>query len=87
MNILNDVDKPGSDVEEYVGNLETILTHIMAMIQEMQDKLKNFRGFLKREASLSHMWNKYTNDVEMMDVDEKHGTSFDCEAVTVQLVS
>ena len=70
MNILNDVDKPGSDVEEYVGNLETILTHNMAMIQEMQDKLKNFRGFLKREASLSQMWNKYTNDVEMMDVDE-----------------
>ena len=36
----------------------------------MQNKLQNFRGFLKREASLSQMWNKYTNDVDMMDVDE-----------------
>lgn len=76
MSILNEVDKPGSDVEVYVGNLEQILSHNMNMIQEMQSKLVDFRSFLKKEATLSNLWQKYTEgqeqDVEMeaFDLDE-----------------
>jgi hypothetical protein len=32
MVLLNEVDKPGSDVEEYVGNLDTILLQKIEMI-------------------------------------------------------
>jgi kinesin family protein 2/24 len=32
MTLLNDVDKPGSDVEQYVANLDRLLTQKIAMI-------------------------------------------------------
>lgn len=32
MMLLHDVDKPGSDIEEYVSSLDTLLLHKMEMI-------------------------------------------------------
>ena len=37
MVLLNEVDKPGSDVEEYVNNLDQILLKKMEMIKNMRD--------------------------------------------------
>ena len=36
MGLLNEVDKPGSDVEEYVNNLDQILAQKMEMIANMR---------------------------------------------------
>ena len=36
MTLLNDVDKPGSDVEEYVNNLDKILAEKMEMIANLR---------------------------------------------------
>jgi hypothetical protein len=36
MSLLNEVDKPGSDVELYVANLDTLLKQKIAMITEMR---------------------------------------------------
>jgi len=36
MVLLNEVDKPGSDVEEYVNNLDQMLLKKMEMIQAMR---------------------------------------------------
>jgi len=46
MGILNDVDKPGSDVENYIKDLDYILNHNMEMIRLMKSKLGNFKGYL-----------------------------------------
>lgn len=32
MMLLHEVDKPGSDIEEYVGSLDSILHHKMELI-------------------------------------------------------
>ena len=39
MGLLNEVDKPGSDVEEYVNNLDQILAQKMEMIANMRGQL------------------------------------------------
>ena len=36
MTLLNDVDKPGSDVEQYVASLDTLLKQKIAMITGMR---------------------------------------------------
>ena len=36
MGLLNEVDKPGSDVEDYVSNLDKILAEKMEMIANMR---------------------------------------------------
>lgn len=46
MSILNEVDKPGSDVEEYIYSLDHILTSHMDMIKNIKNKLTSFRGHL-----------------------------------------
>lgn len=56
MSILNDVDKPGSDVECYIKDLDQILTQNMEMIKLMKSKLGNFRGYLAKEAKLSKLF-------------------------------
>jgi len=53
MNILNEVDKPGSDVEEYINNLDHILTQHLEMIKNLKNKVTTFRGHLNTEAVLS----------------------------------
>ena len=37
MVLLNEVDKPGSDVEDYVSNLDKMLLSKMDMIQQMRN--------------------------------------------------
>lgn len=37
MVLLNDVDKPGSDVEEYVNNLDQMLLNKISMIEQMRN--------------------------------------------------
>jgi len=39
MVLLNEVDKPGSDVEEYVNNLDQMLLNKMEMISAMRNQL------------------------------------------------
>ena len=43
MSILHDVDKPGSDVDMYVENLENLLNQKIEMIKNIKDKVVRFR--------------------------------------------
>ena len=56
MALLNDVDKPGSDVEEYVNNLDKLLIEKMEMIQAMRQQLITFHTHLKTEESMSKLY-------------------------------
>ena len=52
MMILHDVDKPGSDVEEYISSLDAILLHKMELISVVRSRLLNFYTHIKMEENL-----------------------------------
>lgn len=56
MSLLNEVDKPGSDVEQYVANLDTLLKQKIAMITEMRKQLITFHTHLKTEETMSKLY-------------------------------
>jgi kinesin family protein 2/24 len=61
MVLLNDVDKPGSDVEEYVNNLDQILIQKMTMISQMREQLITFHKHLKTEEAMSKLYQQQQN--------------------------
>jgi len=56
MALLNDVDKPGSDVENYVSNLDQLLVQKIQMIEDMRKSLINFHTHLKTEEAMSKLY-------------------------------
>ena len=56
MALLNDVDKPGSDVETYVASLDTLLTQKIQMITAMRKQLITFHTHLKTEEAMSKLY-------------------------------
>jgi kinesin family protein 2/24 len=66
MMLLHEVDKPGSDVDEYVESLDAILAHKMEIISVMRSRLRGFKDHLKEEELMSKKF--YEQRGEMMDV-------------------
>jgi kinesin family protein 2/24 len=56
MMLLHDVDKPGSDIEEYVGSLDSILLHKMELIGLVRQRLIDFYTHLKMEENLQKLY-------------------------------
>lgn len=54
--LLHEVDKPGSDIEEYVCNLDTLLLHKMEMISVVRQRLVDFYSHLKLEENLQKLY-------------------------------
>lgn len=54
MNMLTDVDQPGSDIQNYVTNLNYILSKNIWALQGLQRKVESFDKHLKDEAMLSN---------------------------------
>lgn len=59
MVLLNDVDKPGSDVEAYVASLDRLLTQKIQMITGMRKRLIDFHTHLKTEELLSKLYQQH----------------------------
>lgn len=53
MNLINEVDKPGSDIQVYANSLENILIGKANTINKLLNKLEKFKGMLKDEETLS----------------------------------
>ena len=53
MHLLNEVDKPGSDIDNYVTSLDKLLVDKMNKISEIRKKLGNLYVKLKDEEILS----------------------------------
>ena len=66
MVLLNEVDKPASDIDEYVDSLDAILAHKMEMISLLRSNLHKFRGHLREEEALSKKFHE--QKTEMMDI-------------------
>ena len=65
MLLLHEVDKPGSDVEEYIASLDAILLHKMDLIVSLRKKLGQFHQHLKHEETLSKKFYEQKEDVPM----------------------
>ena len=53
MSLLQEVNKPGSDIKEYVSNLDAILNHKLEMIQILKDRIQGFCTHLSQEEAFS----------------------------------
>jgi kinesin family protein 2/24 len=54
--LLHEVDKPGSDIEEYVSSLDAILLHKMDIITVVRQRLVDFYTHLKMEENLQKLY-------------------------------
>ena len=66
MMLLHEVDKPGSDVDEYVDSIDAILAHKMEIISLLRGRLGNFKDHLREEEILSKKF--YEQRAEILDV-------------------
>lgn len=56
MSILKDVDKPGSDVENYVEKLDKILERKIEMMTELRRRVLDFYKNIKTEEQLAKLY-------------------------------
>ena len=58
MQLLNAVDKPGSDVEQYVKGLDRVLLKKMQIISDVRERMLNFYSHLKTEEHMSKLYER-----------------------------
>ena len=56
MNYIHEVDKPGSDIEEYTSNLDKLLYKEIQVISQLRTRLNKFRIMLKDESALANLF-------------------------------
>ena len=74
MGLLSEVDKPGSDVDHYVRELDTVLNIKEDMIKGIREKLRVFNEHLKQEEDLTLVFEK---NKAVMDVFNLENTDDD----------
>ena len=84
MMLLHEVDKPGSDVDEYVDSLDAILAHKMDLVAGLRNRLLKFREHLKEEELLSKKF--YEQRAEVLDVFDLNDNDFLNKNGEVQLL-
>ena len=60
MSLLNVVDKPGSDIEKYVEDLDKVLLNKISIISKLREQLLNFHKHLKTEEEMSTLHKSIT---------------------------
>ncbi|CAG9313837.1 unnamed protein product [Blepharisma stoltei] len=68
MALLGEVDKPGSDVELYVGELDKILAMKEDMIRGFRSQLKNFNGHLRMEEAMAKAFSSRRAPIDVFDL-------------------
>ena len=71
MKFLHEVDKPGSDIEEYTNNLDKLLLNEIKEITKLRGRLNKFRIMLKDEESLANI---FDDEVVLSAEDDKKGS-------------
>ncbi len=68
MLILNEVEKPASDIDDYVANLENMINYKIDIMNTLKAKLLRLKGHLKEEESISKKFYEQSNGG--MDIDD-----------------
>eukprot|EP00826_Nyctotherus_ovalis_P033772 TRINITY_DN2751_c0_g1_i8.p2 TRINITY_DN2751_c0_g1~~TRINITY_DN2751_c0_g1_i8.p2 ORF type:complete len:274 (-),score=69.14 TRINITY_DN2751_c0_g1_i8:199-1020(-) len=61
--LLHEVDKPGSDIEEYTSSLDSVLANKMEAIASLRKKLSVIRTHLGQEKELSKKFFEQQNEI------------------------
>ena len=79
MSLLNEVDKPGSDVEEFISGLDKLLISKIHMILDMRKQIIDFHTNLKTEEIMSKLYQQQqdANDFEMPEGGDVGGANND----------
>lgn len=56
MALLNEVDKPGSDIQQYALTLDKLLSQKMKEISDIRDKLHTFYRDVKTEEVMTELF-------------------------------
>jgi len=63
--IRHEVNLPGSDVEDYILNLDSLLTSMQSDIMNVKQQISNFHTHIKQEQDLSQRF--YSMQEEQAD--------------------
>lgn len=69
MGLLNEVDKPGSDVDHYVRELDTVLSIKEDMIKGIREKLKVFNDHLRQEEEITLAFERNKSVMDVFNLD------------------
>jgi len=76
MLFINDVDKPGSDIDHYVCSLDKLFAEKAERIQNMRTKLFKFHKMLKEEEVLAKKFSDYQNEMGDFDMMANENNNF-----------
>ena len=77
MALLHDVDKPASDIDEYVDSLDSIFAHKLELITVLRSRLIKFKEHLREEEMLSKKFYEQRNEVmDIFDLNTNVGDNF-----------
>ena len=80
MELINDVDKPGSEIENYVVTLDKFLGDKVDKINALRGRLQKLNILLKDEEALQTKFNNNNNDVlDLYDFGKKNYDNLDDE--------
>ena len=69
MDYIHEVDKPGSNIEEYTSNLDKLLYKEIQTISKLRKRLNKFRIMLKDESALEHLLEDEEEEI-ILGIDE-----------------
>jgi hypothetical protein len=72
MGLINEVDKPGSDIENYVVTLDRLLADKVEKINSLRGRLQKFNVMLKDEEALANKFNNNADILEVYDFGKKN---------------
>jgi phosphopantetheine adenylyltransferase len=75
MNLVNDVEKPGSDIEFYVHSMEKVYNQQLEKINFMKTRFINLKNLLKEEEELSQKFFKLNEMMGSILTDSFHCNS------------
>lgn len=85
MMLLNEIDRPGSDVDMYVDSLDAILAHKMDIISVLRNRIGSFKDHLKEEELMTKKFYQQRN--EFIDVFDLGADEFIGKNDEIQLLS
>lgn len=74
---MDEVDKPGSDIDEYVASLEKILKEKLKSINNLQSKIVEFRNNLEAERVINNKIQEKRGNGSFEVMDLAHGEDLD----------
>lgn len=79
MTLLNEVDKPGSDVEVYARGLDRVLLKKIQIITDLRERLLTFFSHLKTEEHMSKLYERNQERAQqtMADSDQDIENTYD----------